>query len=236
MNPAEVYPLIAIPSYDGTCQLDTLEAVQLSSRRWEPKIVTQRSSALGNCFNRLWVTALNSRAGGITHFAMLHSDVIPEVGWLDKMMDIMADKGADVLSVIIPIKSTEGLTSTALDTGGRWKVNRFTMKQVHKMPATFTHPKLLLNTGLMLVDLRKPWVERVYFTIRDSIVRDESGRFRPVMMSEDWDFSRQATALEAKLWATREVSVRHVGRALYGNDSAWGSMEVDTVNGEARLI
>lgn len=232
----ETNPVIAIPSYDGSVDLKTITAVTLASENYTPNLITQRSSALGNCFNRLWAAALNARTQGmpITHFAMLHADIAPEEGWLDKMLAIMETTGADVLSAIVPIKSNDGLTSTALDTGTEWRVHRFTMKQVYKMEPTFTHPKLLLNTGLMLVDFRKPWIEKIHFTIRDGMVK-ENGVFRPVMMSEDWGFSRDAVRLGAKLFATREVKVEHVGRSVYTNSRPWGLMEVDTINGEARV-
>ena len=39
------------------------------------------------------------------------------------------------------------------------------MKEILARPETFTHPDLLVNTGMLLVDMRDDWIERAYFTI-----------------------------------------------------------------------
>jgi hypothetical protein len=118
---------------------------------------------------------------------------VPERFFLDKMVDLMEKTGADVLSAVIPIKSQEGMTSTALDepVGDmplEWRVKRLTMREIfEKYPPTFTTDTLLVNTGLMLVDLQKPWVfdESLVFTIRDKILRYRGQRV-PAIVPEDW--------------------------------------------------
>ena len=57
---------------------------------------------------------------------------------------------------------SEGVTTTAIDPPA---VRRFTMKEILARPETFTHPDLLVNTGMLLVDMRDDWIERAYFTI-----------------------------------------------------------------------
>jgi len=69
---------------------------------------------------------------------------------------------AKVLSVVLPLKSAEGVVSTALDDPDyptSSLVSQFTTTEIHQMPEeTFTHERLLANTGCLLVDFREPWV------------------------------------------------------------------------------
>jgi GT2 family glycosyltransferase len=154
------------------------------------------------------------------------------------MVRLLQEHKADVLSVVIPIKNEKGLTSTALDVGigdedSHWRVKRLTLTEIYNdYEPTFTHEKLLVNTGLMLVDLRKPWVENVWFAFEDKIIPDPKvpGNFKAVGVSEDWFFSRRARELGAKLYATREISVLHSGTNEFSNASAWGSLGEDAPN------
>lgn len=191
------------------------------------------SSLLAKTFNHLWCNALNARSKGVTHFAMVHADIGPETYWLDKMHAIMSEHKADILSVVAPMKSYEGLTSTGIDgyIDGRRALTprRFTMREIYAMPhATFTHPDLVINTGLMLVDLTKPWVEEVAFGIADEIHVSDDGKFTPFTIPEDWSFSRQARNRGAIIYATRDVKLEHWGTAAYANTGPWGSLEIDT--------
>ncbi len=194
------------------------------------------SSACAMTMNGLWIQAIEmAEAGHISHFLMWHSDISTEPWFLDKMLVLMEKTGADVLSAIVPIKDTYGFTSTALDEpvgdfDPYFRVRRLTMHEVHNnYPPTFTGDTLLLNTGLMLVDMRKEWTrdtDNVYFTLEDKIIRYR-GRRMAAMMPEDWGFSRMARKKGAKLWATREVKLEHYGPAGYANDFAWGTCKTD---------
>lgn len=193
-------------------------------------------SILTKNFNILWTAALNMRDDGVTHFAMLHEDIGPEPWWLDKMMTLMTHNQADILSVIVPIKNNEGMTSTALDVPVPtqkipfpWRVQRLTMHEVGALAPTFTHSKLLVNTGLMLVDIRKPWVEQCWFEFKDEIIPDplDPRKFIAVGSPEDWNFSRRARALGASIWATREIRVEHWGRSRWANAGTWGTKKTD---------
>ncbi len=181
-------------------------------------------------FNRLYSAALNARkTHGITHFLMIHSDIHPlESGWLDKMVAIAAAVEADVLSAVVPLKSPAGLTSTAIERptsdGGFSPPRRLTMHEIMVLPETFTEPLLLLNTGLMLVDLRKPWAEDVCFEFESGIVKGADGEFKATSCPEDWNFSRKVRAKGGSMWATRAIPLIHRGKGEYRNDSAWGSV------------
>ncbi len=229
---------IGIPTYDGRIHKNLATALQKASADRVSKITSIITcSILTRGFNLLYAHALNERKNGTSHFCLLHDDIVPEPFWLDEMMRIMEAHGADVLSVVVPIKNDKGLTSTALDVGvgdedPHWRVKRLTLNEIYNdYEPTFTHEKLLVNTGLMLVDLQKPWVENVWFAFEDKIIPDPKapGNFKAVGVSEDWFFSRRARELGAKLYATREISVRHAGTTEYSNSSAWGSLSEDAV-------
>lgn len=220
---------LTIPCYGGKVAAGAIASTLSASSRGLLKAIKSNSySILTQNFNMLYCEALNARAQGITHFAMLHDDVtINTPLWLDKMMDLMEENEADILSVIIPIKSREGYTSTAFDMEGwsHWFPKKLTLTEAYeKFPATFTHEKLLLNTGLMLVDIRKDWAEKCYFLFENKIFKDAEGKFKAAVVSEDWAFSRMARELGARLFATREISVLHDGMSRWGNDKAWGSV------------
>jgi predicted O-methyltransferase YrrM len=101
----------------------------------------------------------------------------------------------------------------------------------------FTH--LLINSGMLLVDLNFPRVEELYFTMSDWIER-VNGRLTARVFSEDWFFSKLAADLGAKLMATRKIKVDHIGNAAYPNYGDWGmptdyeSVDLVAYPGESR--
>jgi GT2 family glycosyltransferase len=221
---------ISSPSYDGRVQSGVMTAIMLATKNdnIHVQLRTADCSSLTRVFNTLWAGALNDRKNGLTHFAMIHDDVCPEPLWLDKMFALMESKKADVLSAIIPLKTTEGLTSTAFDErlfdgtlDDHYRIRSITIREAFKMDPTFTAKNILLNTGLMLIDFRKQWVENIAFRFEDEILFREE-KFVVRQVSEDWAFSRDAVKHGASLWATREVKVKHIGRAAYTNEKEWG--------------
>jgi len=191
------------------------------------------SSLLAHCFNTLWAQALAWRPQGVTHFLMLHADVVPhESDWLVQLHREMVRIGAKVLSAVIPMKDTQGITSTAID--GQ-PLRRFTMKGIMALPETFTHPDLLVNTGMLLVDLREDWVEQIYFTVGDLITKAADGSYSVLAESEDWQFSRLARRLGVQLWATRKVKLTHWGAHGFSNFRAWGT-EAQDLEGRDQTI
>ncbi len=224
--------LIANPSYNASVQ--NLRA-QLAAYAASPGRTIHSfelaSSLLTWCFNSAWATALNLKEQeGLTHFLLWHADIRPRGDdWLDRFVAEMEATEADVLSAIVPIKDQRGLTSTAADTDP-WRPIRITQRQAHDLPETWTAPWLLFNTGLMLVDFRKPWVYDVCFTMNDRIVRDERGMWTAMVEPEDWHFSRQCRQLGVRALVTRKIVVDHFGTGCWGSDKVWGE-EVDQQNG-----
>jgi hypothetical protein len=232
---------IGVPSYSGEVDYRVTNSLMRATSKTRYSINYANSSLLAFTFNQLWCMALNERAQGEnppTHFLMVHSDVVPQFDFLDRMLEIMERDRADVLSVVLPIKNPFGLTSTAIDSDD-WEPSRFTMTQIFKMFGdgpikTFTHPRLLINTGLMLVDFRQHWVDKVRFTIADRIVK-VNGVYKPQAQPEDWTFSRNAKEFGARLFATTEVRADHLGLGIFPNNTAWGKWEIDQSYGEAKI-
>lgn len=226
---------VALPTYKDDVSAKMMYSFMHLTKEHEYIPGNVDSSAMGMVCNQLWIKALEyAEQGVITHFLMQHSDIAPlESYYLDKMMALMERTKADVLSAVVPIKDNYGTTSTALDepvgdVPAYWRVRRLTMKEIFDREPTFTDPKLLLNTGLMLVDMRKAWTKEAYFTFEDKIVWWH-GRRVAVAMPEDWAFSRMAKKLGATLWATREVKLHHQGFAAYPNTHVWGTLETDVL-------
>ena len=222
---------LGIPSYDGRIHNGLVSAIfGAAAEGVLGKIQIQSFSWLTRNFNDLYAAALNAKREGITHFCMLHDDVVPErAGWLDKMLAIMLKHDASMLAVVIPLKDEKGLTSTAIDIPkGGTRFRRLTLKEVYKKDPTFTQPDILLNTGLMLIDLQKPWAEKLSFGFEDGIGLDKDGKFKAFGTPEDWLISRRAKMMGAKIYATREVEVTHIGGGKWSNASPWGTLESDT--------
>jgi len=220
--------LAGLPSYDG--QRWNGSAISALHRSGVDTFEESRS-LLANVFNRCWVEALNRRKSAfpVTHFLMLHADIIPiATDWFEQLWREFNDNKCKVLSVAVPIKTEAGLTSTALESGNLWRPRRLTVTEILDRPVTWTAPDLLVNTGLMLVDLREwrdwrdePWVEKICFTINDEI-HEENGTWVAEVEPEDWNFSRQCRALGVPLHVTRRVGVAHVGNKAFHNDVKWG--------------
>lgn len=119
---------------------------------------------------------------------------------------------------------------------------RLTMKECHAGPKTFTHPRILLNTGCMLFDMREPWVDqavengvkkngpgRMYFHIDDSIQWID-GEPHTRGASEDWNFTRMARAAGCppdKIFATLAMPLEHVGQMRFPTAIPWGTLDRD---------
>lgn len=217
--------LIGIPSYQPG-GVGTVALLQALNRKKSFGYKDETGSLLTWNHNRLLALALNMKAAeGLTHLLIMHSDVEPQTpDWLDILENEMGKSEADVLSAVIPIKDGFGVTSTAIDIGPDiWAPVRLTLRQVSTLPPTFTADKLLLNTGLMLIDLRRPWVEcGACFTIDDQLRQNEQGQWVAKVASEDWNFSRAAALCGARLYATSAVQLIHHGSARFSSREIWG--------------
>jgi len=202
-------------------------------------------------FNRAWCLALNSRKReGFTKFAMIHSDVEPlDNGWLDSMIGHLDSTDSDVLSVVLRIKDKRGLTSTCVMDMDKYLVRRLTMHELASMPVNFNSymagarlkgweapahkTQILVSSGLWVCRFTDPWVEQVWFEMRDRIAKlppsEEfpEGRFIPVNWSEDWAFSRQCYEQKLRVFATRGIRANHSGGYEYSNQDNEGIWKKD---------
>ena len=194
----------------------------------ESMVFTEFSiSALTLAHNHCWTWALNAyRSGVISHLLLMHSDVRPLMPhWAEVLVTEMQRSHADVLGAFIPIKNPLGLTSTAIDTD-RWNPQRLTLVQAKYLPLTWTSPRLLLNTGFLLIDLARCVNEELCFTVNDTI-REVRGKFIPYHEPEDWNFTRQCHKRGLRVFVTRAIGIEHAGIAIYPNAPAWGTTSID---------
>ena len=208
------------------------------------KATRARGSLLCLNFNRAWADALNRRSDGVTHFALQHDDITPEPGWADTLADILDATGADAVCPVIPLKDRRGLTSTGVMLpGSMGRTRRLTLREAHALPTVFGVSEaraglaiddpfavLLINTGLLVVRLDRPWVERFpgFQNGYDGVHRGPDGRWRAGCFSEDWTFSAWCAGNGVKTLATTAVRCVHHGHdGDYPNGPAWGDCDTD---------
>jgi hypothetical protein len=221
-----IKPILILPTYNQWSR-NRQAVVNYARAIPSSPIVEVASSCLGHCFNLGYQIARKVYAEGqATHAIMLHADVVPGQGlWGHLLLQEAERVQASIMSVVIPIKTHNGITSTAIerksvvDSNG-WHPIRFTMKEVMQLPETFTHPRLMVNTGLMVIDLRQEWAHELVFDLESKV---DLPNYRPYFLPEDWKMSRFAQAKGATIWATRKVSAMHYGEVPFGNDKEWGS-------------
>ncbi len=240
---------LACPTFDGTRCDGSANGIRFCSKRYLVNSAYNISSLMDQSFNLLWALALEQAdRGEATHFAMIHSDVEPEVFWLDTFMDIMESRGCDLVSAVIPIKDGHGLTSTAIShPTDPWKIERrLTMSELDTLPETFGAEicpgrHLLVNNGLFLCDLRAPWCDNdeLCNDTKNSIHRvRQDGRVvkRTVLcVPQDWQFSRDIQTLGGSVVATQKVHVAHHGKSVFNNRGTWGLWDYDREYAEGPL-
>jgi hypothetical protein len=188
--------------------------------------VQSTTSVLPQCFNQMLAIALDARdQGRVTHLAMAHADIVAEPGWLDVLWSEMWFRGADLISAVVPIKNASGRTSTAigLETDP-WAVLRcIRLADRATLPPTFGPESvcgpgevLLVNTGLMLADIRKPWWDDFAFEFHTRLRKTSAGRLAECR-SEDWAMSHALHKVGAKVLATWKPRLRHEGSKMYPN-------------------
>lgn len=223
---AKVY--LGVPTHDGRVQNEVVNAFLYGGDTMGAMTI-EGGSALTYNFNSLYCMALNNRKNGFTHFAMLHSDIaVAMPGWCDKMVEIMEREVADVVSVVMPLKKVgEDLTSTAIEELDGTKplgfvAKKLTLRECAARGKTWSDPALLVNTGLMLVDIRKAWATKVWFEFQDrieSVLKGGIETFYPVSLAEDFGFSRMVRAEGGKLVVTQEVTAYHCGGGRFSNQT-----------------
>ena len=238
---------LAMPHYSARAHLTAAEAFFVTASAGACDIVARRtfgSSLLAKAFNMLWAEALTAnRNGAARYFVMLHSDIGPERGFVDILMQQIQEHEADIVSAVVPIKSTEGLTSVAFDKMSPTcfePSHRLTIREVASLPTTFDAEDagcpgqcMLVNTGCMIIDMDKPWCHRkrhgrleALFSIEDCI-SDVDGTYQVGVAPEDWQFSRLIHRFGGKVMATRAVKLQHYGEIGFANYGMWGTCQTD---------
>lgn len=242
------------PNYEGKVTEMMDEAM---NRATGPGFVIDKFkfSILPTSFNHLLCNALNNRKEKeITHFCLLHSDIVPETkGWLEMMIDEMKRFNLHAISVVSPIKSPHGITSTAIDLSqypgqNEFAVRRLVMKEIMRLPETFMaedvtkiipwddkiEPVLLVNTGLFMIDLEAPDLEKhveegkLNFEFVTKIRRNPHNmKFEALTLPEDWGFSKMMHRVGWRWAATRRIQLAHIGDWIFTNDQAWGLCDTD---------
>lgn len=184
------------------------------------------TSILPKTFNELLASALDMRdSGKITHMAMCHSDILADKGWLDVLWGEMWHHKLDVISAVVPIKGMTGRTSTGIGLKkDRWAVKRcINLKDSQTLPATFgpvhacqPDEVLLINSGLMLIDLRRPYWDDFAFQFHTRIRKTRTGRVSECR-SEDWEMSHDLNEIGAPYMATFKTKLRHEGTYKFPN-------------------
>lgn len=214
----DVNLLIGLPSYAPGC---VSVRAQMQAQRlhptWKISHYETAFSLLNFTHNAAWAFMLNHRHDAkLTHYLNLHADVRPcHDDWLGVLVSEMARVGADILSVIIPIKSDTGdpSTSTALESDDPWQPTRLSLSECARLEPTWTHRDLLWNTGCVLFKVGD-WMERVWFASADRIVKTAAG-FQAQCQPEDWSLSRACRRLGLNAFVTRAIGVEHVGSKVW---------------------
>lgn len=226
---------IGCPTHNGELRGEIVTAILDAAMGNRMAFAHSKYSKLTQNFNFLLSDALNM--GKFTHFCMIHGDIVPAQGWLQTLHQEMEENGADVISAVVPIKSPKGITSTGLckEETTPLLLKRLTLKEcqspgklldlgftVSKNGKSFTGDNIILNTGLMLIDIRKDWIKNITFRVTDQIIVQPDGTRKAFGGSEDWLFSLDARKEGAKLWATTAVRLNHVGGANFSNYEEYG--------------
>lgn len=237
---------LAMPHYSSQIHLASAKAFFADASCGACDIVARRTcggSLLAKSFNMLWAESLTANeSDGVRYFVMLHADIGPEPNWVDSLVHLMEKHDADVISAVSPMKSVEGLTSTAIDNPEDEfdPLYRLTIRDLGNLPSTFSasdvgHPAecLLINTGCMIVDMDKDWCHKRIdgrlistFSIDDAI-RSVDGKYQVSVASEDWQFSRLVHREGGKLMATSEIQLTHYGEIGFRNYGSWGTCTTD---------
>lgn len=219
---------------------DTARALYHASKEHSGGLLGVNGS-WGN-FNQILAASLNMAANGdVTHMAFLHADIAPQEWWVDVLMEEMERLQADVVSALVPIKDTRGVSSSGIgDPNDRWHpLRRFTMQEAYSFPETFDakdagYPGgcLLHNDGCFLMDLRNPIFRK---TDENGVlvasfdfprrIRLIDGKFDVEGESEDWYWSRKLHEIGAKTYITRKVHLNHEGGFSYPNTGIWGTYQ-----------
>jgi len=237
MPPRKPYRVfLALPNAGAIMPCALQSVTQVSLKRYPIAVQPLQFGDIEHNFNMMLCSALNARkAQGLTHFAMIHSDIGAQIGWLDVLLEEMDRVNADVMTTIVPIKDIRGLTTTGIRYPGVWGTKRFTMREIQRFPATFDisgtdEPDqiLAINTGLWVARIPVGgWADHFPgFTCKHAI-RCQNGEYQADFDSEDWLFSDWLHENKYRVFATRKVLCFHRGGNDFENQGTWGLWDTD---------
>lgn len=226
----KVLPYLGIPTSTGMSDYRQRAAIQSFTRSFAGHgLRVNVCSLLAFSFNTLYADALNdAKERGVTHFVMLHDDVVPldpapDVGWGQVLIATMLQHDLGACCALVAIKHDgETDSSTAIDdpAGDPMKLRRMRLEEfspTRRVTTTREEPLLLMNTGCLAIDITKPWAERVFFHVKDGIRKDKDGRFVPWVDSEDYNFSRMLRREGVHFGCTSAVRTLHIGKKAWSN-------------------
>jgi hypothetical protein len=218
---------LLLPTYDKQ-SYNRLAVVNFSQEFPECCMVEVCSSALGHCFNVGYQAMIQKvQKGELDYILMLHADIVPiQPHWGSILMDEMIEHQASIMSAVSPIKTEQGLTSTGFfrkedDEKNFWNPIRLTMKELTALPETFTHPRLIVNTGCMAIDARQQWAQELVFDLKCFV---DLKSHRSWYIPEDWLMSKECYTKGGKVYATRKVALEHYGHVGFPNTQPWGTV------------
>jgi hypothetical protein len=231
--------LIGIPTHSG--EVRSITAMNLlrasATRRYHLDFKFLGLSLLAKNFNMLFAEAFN---GGYDYFVLHHADLAArgwnDECWLDVLVDQLRQHSLHALSAVSPIKSPTGVTSTAIERvpGNHFSLRRMTVRELLTwyyncpnrmidseslasfMGLTNAGP-LLINTGLLIMDLQGPWFEHRWpgFCIDDKLIWNSAGTPKSYTIPEDWCFSRWMHDNGVRYATTPSLVVEHEGGHFY---------------------
>lgn len=233
----EKKPRVALlfPSYNGWF----MHAGVVPTKNYSQTIIKNGTSIITTTFNKMLCEVMNSKEE-FTYLAMLHADIVPDMYWLDTLIQELETNNLDMLSAVVPIKDDRGLTSTGLEVEAtQWAVRRLTGREIFdewKLPPTFRVEDvpvrqgtqgLLLNSGCWVMRWDRAWKHGLFFRQQDRIAWSlMEQKFGNESASEDWDWSRQLLSRGCRLGATTKVGLYHQDPRFH-NRGSWGNWEHD---------
>jgi hypothetical protein len=239
--------LIGVPMAGGNISAHTAHSIitPIASRNHDITFNLVGLSLLARNFNTLFLSAHHS---GCDYFVLHHADLGFNVdpnnysgSWIDVLIERVKQLKAAAMSVVSPIKSPAGHTSTGLilDRNNVYKLRRITVRELDKLPTPFISRKhvcdlfnvspkkagaLLINTGGLIMDLKNfDWTKWPGFCIYDSIAWNKKKRGRVYTRPEDWEMSNWMFENDFPYYATKELAAHHVGAHDYTNFGGWGN-------------
>lgn len=212
-----------IPTRDGQVDYRILDIFTNLHQKTEFQYGIIICSLLAWGFNQLYSAALNRRKEGVTHFLLLHADIIPLGNWYGTLLTEMQRFNLDAIAANVPFRSDSGICSTGYDTSNDRSTDphRYMIQELEGQTLTSRErPGLLINTGCLLMDISKPWAEEFCFRIHDGIHKKDNGDFEATCLSEDWYMSRWMTDRQIPFGATSKVKCLHVGAKAWPNWTA----------------